>query len=144
MPTEKNKRDMEHRKAHFDQIGFLVPKEAREFLRTLAWLHGQTMTEFIQCAILEKAGLMSWPGEPLNKDTRAQAMISLRNIQNNEDQVEDVQEIYTTDVEPEDWPVLRGIARKIDRSNGDPFLPVKMELNIDQVKTLRRILSRLR
>lgn len=61
MATEKNRRDMEQRKIHYDQVSFLIPKGGRRLLRALGVKERCTAADVIRRAILARAGLEKIP-----------------------------------------------------------------------------------
>lgn len=63
MATEKNRRDMEQRKVHYDQVSFLIPKGGRRLLRALGIKERCTAADVIRRAILARAGLERIPKE---------------------------------------------------------------------------------
>ena len=63
MATEKNRRDMEQRKIHYDQVSFLFPKGGRRLLRALGIKERCTAADVIRRAILARAGLERVPNE---------------------------------------------------------------------------------
>ena len=63
MATEKNRRDMEQRKIHYDQVSFLFPKGGRRLLRALGIKERCTAADVIRRAILARAGLEKVPNE---------------------------------------------------------------------------------
>ena len=63
MATEKNRRDMEQRKIHYDQVSFLIPKGGRRLLRALGIKERCTAADVIRRAILARAGLEKVPNE---------------------------------------------------------------------------------
>lgn len=63
MATEKNRRDMEQRKIHYDQISFLFPKGGRRLLRVMGIKERCTAADVIRRAILSRAGLEKVPDD---------------------------------------------------------------------------------
>ena len=63
MATEKNRRDMEQRKIHYDQVSFLFPKGGRRLLRALGIKERCTAADVIRRAVMARAGLERVPNE---------------------------------------------------------------------------------
>lgn len=63
MATEKNRRDMEQRKIHYDQVSFLIPKGGRRLLRVMGIKERCTAADVIRRAIMARAGLEKIPNE---------------------------------------------------------------------------------
>lgn len=63
MATEKNRRDMEQRKIHYDQVSFLIPKGGRRLLRALGVKERCTAADVIRRAVMARAGLERVPNE---------------------------------------------------------------------------------
>ena len=61
MATEKNRRDMEQRKIHYDQVSFLFPKGGRRLLRAMGIKERCTAADIIRRAVLARAGLEKLP-----------------------------------------------------------------------------------
>lgn len=86
MATEKNRRDMEQRKIHYDQVSFLIPKGGRRLLRALGIKERCTAADVIRRAILARAGLENVPNESELKmldtaDTPKDAAAALKHCQ---------------------------------------------------------------
>lgn len=149
MPTKASQRVMAYQKANTDRIVLQIPKGKKKFVHAAAWMNGQTLSEFCRDAILEKAGLIAWPGSDLDTGSRSAARISLRNMQIEEygtdagmDAAMERPERYTTEVNPDDAVALRDFCGALQKIENDPFnVPVPVTLTIDQVRALRHILS---
>ena len=63
MATEKNRRDMEQRKIHYDQVSFLIPKGGRRLLRAMGVKERCTAADVIRRAVMARAGLERVPNE---------------------------------------------------------------------------------
>jgi hypothetical protein len=61
MATEKNLKDMEQRKIHYDQISFLFAKGGRRLLRAMGVKERCSAADVIRRAILARAGLERVP-----------------------------------------------------------------------------------
>ena len=121
-----------------EQFHIMLPDGGKDFIKAVAALRMQNMTDFVMSAVLHECGLSEWPAKnEWGKMTAQQVRIAIMNAQFQEAE-QQRGESYI--VNPADIEYLVNALRSV--SSKDPFnMPISLKTSGKLRQAIRRILS---